>query len=131
MRLLALLALVTGFIAACSEPTPAFRSVDPTQAEAARRAAVESECARYPERCDPYNTNPGLFDDSNLPDDPCRDYGDCDFDGIAELPGGRSSGSADVGCPNGCTIHKPGCNIKGNISIATGEKIYHLPGLEY
>ena len=31
-------------------------------------------------------------------------------------------------CPNGCTYHPPGCDIKGNISIDTGEKIYHIPG---
>ena len=92
---------------------------------------MEFECARYPERCDPYNTNPDLFDDSNLPPDPCRDYGDCDFDGIVEFPGGGSSGSVDGRCPNGCTIQQPGCNIKGNISIETGEKIYHVPGQEY
>ncbi len=28
------------------------------------------------------------------------------------------------------SITKPGCNIKGNISIATSKKIYHLPGME-
>ena len=27
-------------------------------------------------------------------------------------------------------LTKPGCVIKGNISISTGHKIYHLPGLE-
>ncbi len=25
----------------------------------------------------------------------------------------------------------PACNIKGNISIATGERIYHMPGQKY
>lgn len=36
-----------------------------------------------------------------------------------------------AGCPDGCTYHKSGCDIKGNISIDTGEKIYHVPGGEY
>lgn len=27
-------------------------------------------------------------------------------------------------------ITKPGCLIKGNISISTGKKLYHLPGME-
>jgi hypothetical protein len=27
-------------------------------------------------------------------------------------------------------IPKPGCNIKGNISITTGDRLYHLPGME-
>lgn len=27
-------------------------------------------------------------------------------------------------------IPKPGCKIKGNISISTGAKLYHLPGME-
>lgn len=25
----------------------------------------------------------------------------------------------------------PGCNIKGNVSIESGERIYHLPGQKY
>ncbi|AFZ20496.1 cold shock domain-containing protein [Allocoleopsis franciscana] len=28
------------------------------------------------------------------------------------------------------SVAKPGCNIKGNISINTGNKLYHLPGME-
>lgn len=32
------------------------------------------------------------------------------------------------GCPEGCTVPPPGCGIKGNISIRTGERIYHVPG---
>ncbi len=28
------------------------------------------------------------------------------------------------------SLTKPGCTIKGNISIDTGNKIYHLPGME-
>lgn len=31
-------------------------------------------------------------------------------------------------CPGGCWEHLPGCDIKGNISVSTGEKIYHVPG---
>ena len=27
-------------------------------------------------------------------------------------------------------VNKPGCNIKGNISHNTGNKVYHLPGME-
>jgi micrococcal nuclease len=33
-------------------------------------------------------------------------------------------------CPLGCTDHRPGCNIKGNIS-EDGQKIYHMPGQQY
>ncbi len=36
-----------------------------------------------------------------------------------------------TGCPQGCTSHITGCDIKGNISVDTGEKIYHVPGQEY
>jgi len=39
--------------------------------------------------------------------------------------------TAFAGCPNGCTYHPNGCDIKGNISISTGEKIYHVPGGEF
>lgn len=28
------------------------------------------------------------------------------------------------------SITKPGCVVKGNISIATGDKLYHVPGME-
>jgi hypothetical protein len=34
-------------------------------------------------------------------------------------------------CPNGCTEHITGCDIKGNIAFETAEKIYHVPGQEY
>ncbi len=27
--------------------------------------------------------------------------------------------------------HQSGCNIKGNISVDTGERIYHVPGQKY
>jgi len=37
----------------------------------------------------------------------------------------------ELGCPDGCTYHKDGCDIKGNISYNSGEKIYHLPGQDY
>jgi len=39
--------------------------------------------------------------------------------------------STTEGCPEGCDYQKPGCNIKGNISIDSGEKIYHVPGQEF
>lgn len=35
------------------------------------------------------------------------------------------------GCPYGCNEHEPGCDIKGNINIESGEKIYHVPGQAY
>lgn len=31
-------------------------------------------------------------------------------------------------CPNGCTEHIDGCDVKGNVAIDTGIKYYHLPG---
>jgi len=36
-----------------------------------------------------------------------------------------------IGCPNGCTTHVTGCNIKGNVTVDTKEKIYHVPGGAY
>lgn len=33
-------------------------------------------------------------------------------------------------CPNGCTSHQPGCDIKGNIN-SKGVKIYHMPHQAY
>lgn len=34
-------------------------------------------------------------------------------------------------CQYGCKAHLEGCDIKGNISYSTKEKIYHMPGQEY
>lgn len=34
-------------------------------------------------------------------------------------------------CPNGCTTHVSGCDIKGNINYESTERIYHLPGMAY
>lgn len=31
----------------------------------------------------------------------------------------------------GCPYPPPGCDIKGNISFDSGEKIYHMPGDEF
>jgi hypothetical protein len=39
--------------------------------------------------------------------------------------------TTSTGCPVGCIYHKAGCDIKGNVSFNTGEKIYHLPGDSY
>jgi hypothetical protein len=36
-------------------------------------------------------------------------------------------GCTGTGCPKGCTYHKDRCDIKGNISVDTQEKIYHVP----
>jgi len=33
------------------------------------------------------------------------------------------------GAPVITSVATPGCNIKGNISVATGRKLYHLPGM--
>jgi hypothetical protein len=39
--------------------------------------------------------------------------------------------TAEAGCPRGCAEPPPGCDIKGNVSQRTGERIYHLPGQRY
>ena len=33
------------------------------------------------------------------------------------------------GAPVITSVATPGCNIKGSISVATGRKLYHLPGM--
>jgi hypothetical protein len=38
---------------------------------------------------------------------------------------------AEAGCPKGCAAPPPGCDVKGNISVKTGELIYHLPGQSF
>ena len=42
-----------------------------------------------------------------------------------------ASSQTTTGCPLGCTNQKPGCDIKGNISYESGERIYHVPGQKY
>jgi len=39
--------------------------------------------------------------------------------------------SARPSCNGGCINPPRGCNIKGNVSYNTGEKIYHVPGQAY
>ncbi len=39
--------------------------------------------------------------------------------------------TTSTGCPTGCPYHPAGCDIKGNVSFDTREKIYHLPGDPY
>ena len=47
-------------------------------------------------------------------------------------PTPTSTATAELaGCPYGCTEEIPGCNIKGNISSKSGEKIYHMPYQRY
>ena len=37
----------------------------------------------------------------------------------------------EYSCPTGCKAHLTGCDIKGNISYTSKEKIFHTPGQEY
>jgi hypothetical protein len=39
--------------------------------------------------------------------------------------------TAEPGCPKGCAAPPPGCEVKGNISFKSGERIYHLPGQSF
>lgn len=41
-----------------------------------------------------------------------------------------AAGSSIGACPNGCVYPKAGCHIKGNVSVDTGEKNYHVLGQE-
>ena len=36
-----------------------------------------------------------------------------------------------IACPNGCKAQMEGCEIKGNISHTSKEKIFHVPGQNY
>lgn len=47
------------------------------------------------------------------------------------VPTKVQTSTSTTGCPLGCTVHKAGCDIKGNKSIDSGERIYHVPGGEY
>lgn len=38
---------------------------------------------------------------------------------------------SEVGCPTGCFAPKAECQIKGNISVENGAKIYHMPYQKY
>lgn len=53
-----------------------------------------------------------------------------EFDALADEEQGYTSSSGE-GCPNGCTTHKSGRDIKGNISFDKHEKIYHVPGQNF
>jgi hypothetical protein len=46
-------------------------------------------------------------------------------------PAAETPEPPEPGCPHGCAEPPPGCDIKGNISLRTRERIYHVPGGEY
>jgi hypothetical protein len=50
---------------------------------------------------------------------------------IEESPAPIPTKTAEPGCPEGCAAPPPGCDVKGNISTRTGERIYHLPGQSF
>jgi hypothetical protein len=53
------------------------------------------------------------------------------FSGTAPVPSrgpADSGGGGAGGCPTGCETQPPGCFIKGNINLKTGERVYHVPG---
>ena len=57
-------------------------------------------------------------------------------DSPVSVGGGTSvapeSGTGEAGaCPNGCVTPPPGCVIKGNINIRTGQRVYHMPGQKH
>ncbi len=43
----------------------------------------------------------------------------------------KKANDSEKTCQYGCKAHLEGCDIKGNISYSTKEKIYHMPGQEY
>jgi len=116
-----MLLLVGIYLTAC-EPYTSSTEIQSTKlqpsaaTEAARQYKVDQECARYPERCVDFSAT---FTANET--DIHRDYPD----------ESNSPNLSQDGCPTGCTFHPDGCNIKGNISFDTKEKIYHIPGGEY
>lgn len=59
------------------------------------------------------------------------EYQRCDNNSSPQSYSDSETTSSEGGCPNGCTYHKAGCDIKGNISFNTNGKIYHMPGGEF
>jgi hypothetical protein len=52
--------------------------------------------------------------------------------GGTSIAPGTDSGNGEAGaCPNGCITPPPGCLIKGNINIRTGQRVYHMPGQKH
>ena len=52
--------------------------------------------------------------------------------GGTSIASGTDSGGGEAGaCPSGCITPPPGCVIKGNINIRTGERVYHMPGQKH
>jgi hypothetical protein len=37
-------------------------------------------------------------------------------------------GEPGAGCSQGCATPPAGCQIKGNINLKTGDRVYHVPG---
>jgi len=116
-----MLILVGVYLTAC-EPYTSSTEIQSTKlqpsaaTEAVRQFLVNQECARYPERCVDWSATFAAQERDAYLD---------------SLESNNSPNISQDGCPTGCTFHRDGCNIKGNIAFDSGEKIYHIPGGEY
>jgi hypothetical protein len=50
--------------------------------------------------------------------------------GTSSTGSGGTDGTSGI-CPSGCETQPPGCFVKGNINLKTGERVYHVPGQKH
>ena len=130
MRRHAPLALLIGLLAACGRngpaPTVSLNEIGTAVAETLVAAAVY-EPTETPEPPEPSNTPQPTHIRTPRPNVIPRPTST-----PRPAPATTRPPTAEpAGCPSGCTFPPPGCAIKGNISVNTGEKIYHVPGQQY
>lgn len=124
-----ILIILVFLLISCVPANSTPRSLTVDEKESIRQTKVADECARYPERCQ--DDEPWLYDSSCEPpvgqkidwQPPSHCY--------KNRPTGEYVSETGESCPLGCTEHKLGCDIKGNISINADEKIYHVQGGEF
>jgi hypothetical protein len=74
--------------------------------------------------------DPAMKYDDEISAQETQDYLEWKYEATREAER-YGAGSSESKCPYGCRNHEPGCDIKGNISIETDEKIFHVPGQKY
>lgn len=117
-RLCIAVALTALLLGGCAT-SPAF----PNDAGAAEARALEQEIAEGRSEYQPDPADIYAPDEEPTPVDMDDEWW--------EDPLPESTQESARCAPGGCETHLAGCDIKGNIAVDSGEKIYHLPGQRY
>jgi hypothetical protein len=133
-KVLSFIAVIVIFIVSCSGGGPQF-PFDTGYQDSADLAREFEEGRREAEEFDKMRKDDPCLDDklSGVPPEEqrCGNWQDMEPEPPQKDNFAGEENTGNNGCSNGCTTHKSGCDIKGNISFNSGDKIYHVPGQNF